>query len=321
MTTSPVPALADLLPLPAALDGGLATELEVRGYDLAHHLWSAQLLADDPDAIRRLHRDYYLAGARVAISASYQASRTGFIASGMDADEADALLRRSVRIAQQARDQALAEGVRGPLLVAASVGPYGAIRHDGSEYRGRYGIPRARLRAFHEERLAVLVDAAPDVLAVETIPDVEEAEVLVELLAGSDVPAWISFSCTAGGKTCAGQPFAEAVGVATSTDRTIAVGANCTAAEHVDAVLAAARAVTELPLVVYPNAGGTWDASTGTWTDVMSKDLPAAVVRRWVDAGAALVGGCCGLGPEAVAGIAGAIATLPDSVDGSDVRP
>ncbi len=308
MTAAPVPTLAELLPLPAALDGGLATELEARGFDLAHHLWSAQLLADDPDAIRRLHLDYYLAGAKVAVSASYQASRAGFAASGMDVDEADELLRRSVRIAQQARDQALEQGVAGPLLVAASVGPYGAMRHDGSEYRGRYGVPRAELVAFHAERIAVLAGAAPDLLAVETIPDVEEAEVLAELLAGSDVPAWMSFSATAGARTCAGQPFAEAVAVAASCDRIVAVGVNCSAPEHVDALLAAARTVSDLPLVVYPNAGGTWDAAAGTWTDVVSKDLPAALVHRWVDAGAALVGGCCGLGPDAVTGIAEALA-------------
>jgi homocysteine S-methyltransferase len=305
---TPVVALADLLPTPAALDGGLATELEARGYDLAHHLWSAQLLADDPDAIRRLHLDYYLAGARVAISASYQASRTGFVASGMDADEADELLRRSVRIAQQARDQALEQGVDGPLLVAASVGPYGAIRHDGSEYRGRYGIPRAELVAFHAERLAVLAGAGPDLLAVETIPDVEEAEVIVGLLDGFDVPAWMSFSCIAGGRTSAGQPFADAVTIAASCHRMVAVGVNCTAPEHVDAILAAARTVSDLPLVVYPNAGGTWDARNGTWTDAAAKDLPPELVRRWVDAGAALVGGCCGLGPAAVTGIADALA-------------
>jgi len=139
--------LTDLLPTPAAIDGGLATELEARGYDLAHHLWSAHLLADDPDAIRRLHLDYYLAGSRVAISASYQASRPGFVASGMDADEADQLLGRSIRLAQQARDQALEQGVAGPFLVAASVGAYGAMLHDGPEHRGHYGIARAELAA------------------------------------------------------------------------------------------------------------------------------------------------------------------------------
>jgi homocysteine S-methyltransferase len=301
-------SLAELVPGPAALDGGLATELEARGYDLAHHLWSAQLLASDPDAIRDLHLDYYRCGARVAISASYQASRTGFVASGMDADEADSLLTRSVQLAQQARELALAGGVPGPLLVAASVGPYGAIRADGSEYRGRYGVSRAELRAFHAERLEVLAAAGPDLLAVETIPDVVEAEVVADLLDQYGLPAWVSFACTSGALTCAGQPYADAVAVAASSPWTVAVGVNCSAPRHVAELLAAGRTATDLPFVVYPNAGGVWDADTGTWNDQVAKDLPGELVRQWTAAGALLVGGCCGLGPDAVSGIATALA-------------
>jgi len=300
--------LDGLLPGPAAIDGGLASELEARGYDLRHELWSARLLASDPDAIRDVHLAYFRAGAQVAISASYQASRTGFRAVGMDADEADSLLRRSVRLAQQARDQALGEGVAGPLLVAASVGPYGAIRHDGSEYRGRYGIGRGELSAFHAERLEVLAGAGPDLLAVETIPDVNEAEVVAELLCGfADIPAWMSFSCADESRTRAGQPFAEAVAVAVSSPNVVAVGVNCSAPHLVEGLLALAGTVTDGPLVVYPNAGGTWDPSTGMWTDNVSQFLPADLVRRWVALGAGLVGGCCGIGPDAVTAIAAAL--------------
>ena len=60
--------------------------------------------------------------------------------------------------------------------------------------------------------------------------------------------------------------------------------------------------------MVYPNAGGVWDADSGTWSDQVAKDLPAELVRSWVGAGALLVGGCCGLGPDAVSGIAAALA-------------
>ena len=88
------------------LDGGLASELARRGLDLSDHLWSARLLLDAPDAIAQVHRDYYLAGADVAITASYQASYDGFAQRGLGADETTALLRRSVPLAQTARDQA-----------------------------------------------------------------------------------------------------------------------------------------------------------------------------------------------------------------------
>ena len=66
------------------LDGALATELEARGFKLNDALWSACLLAENPDAIEDLHLDYFQAGADVAISASYQASVDGFIAQGIE---------------------------------------------------------------------------------------------------------------------------------------------------------------------------------------------------------------------------------------------
>ena len=298
---------------PWALDGGMASELEARGHDLSGALWSARLLRDEPAAILDVHRAYYAAGAAVAISASYQASRAGFAAAGLAADEADLLLARSVALARTARDEAAAARPDGPpLLVAASVGPYGAILHDGSEYRGRYGLAHADLVAFHRERLAVLVSAGPDLLAVETVPDVDEAMAVVEALADHpDVPAWLSFSCRDGAHVSAGQPVGEAAEVAASAPSVVAVGVNCTAPEHVGAVLSAmAVAVPGLPLVAYPNAGRTWDAATECWLGEGADTLPEAAVTDWIDRGAALVGGCCGLGPTAVAGVAAATARL-----------
>jgi homocysteine S-methyltransferase len=312
--TSQCSPLADLLAGPTvATDGGLATELQARGYDLRNRLWSARLLAEDPDAILDVHLAYYAAGARVAISASYQASRQGFHAEGIEAAEADALLRRSVLIANHARCQSLERGVPGPLLVAASVGPYGAVLHDGSEYRGRYDASTQHLTDFHRARLDVLAASGADLLAIETIPDVSEAEILVSLLAQyPDLPAWFTYSCADAVKTCAGQPFEEAVAVAVSADSVVAVGVNCTRVEHVEELLGRARAVTDRPLVAYPRAHRWWDASSGTWDQEESEDqaalLPPQLVRRWADSGAALVGGCCGLGPPAIAGIAAALA-------------
>jgi homocysteine S-methyltransferase len=306
--TGPTTRFTELLDgLPFALDGGLASELEARGHDLRHRLWSARVLADDPDAVRAVHLAYFRAGARVAVSASYQASRSGFVASGRTAAAADDALRRSVALAREARDAALAEGAPGPLLVAASVGPYGATLHDGSEYRGRYGVPHAQLVAFHAERIAVLAAAEPDLLAVETIPDVNEAAALVEVLAAyPELPAWLSFSAADGGHTCAGQPFTEAVTVAASAPTVLAVGVNCTDPRYVESLLRTARSATSKHLVTYPNAGGRYDQATATWSQ--AGIVPsAALVRSWAEAGAVGVGGCCGLGPDAVRAISAAL--------------
>ena len=179
------------------LDGGLATELEARGHDMSDRLWSARLLLTDPAAIENVHLAYYRAGAQVATTASYQASVDGFAAAGIDRAGALGLIAQSVVLAQRARDRRRAEapGDDRPLFVAGSVGPYGAMLADGSEYRGDYDPGPAALAAFHRPRIEALVEAGADLLAFETIPTIREAEVLVRLLDEVPIPAWLSFSC------------------------------------------------------------------------------------------------------------------------------
>jgi homocysteine S-methyltransferase len=290
---------------PAAIDGGLASELEARGHDLTGSLWSARLLRDDPAAIRDVHAAYFRAGATVGISASYQASRSGFRAQGLDEAEADRLLALSVALVREARDEVRAEGAVHPMLVAASVGPFGATLHDGSEYRGRYGVGHEFLVEFHRERLDVLVAAEPDLLAIETVPDLDEARAVVEALSAYAVPAWLSFSCADAATTCAGQPIEEAAALVAAAPSLAAIGINCTKPEHVAGLVGRIRAAQpDLPIVVYPNAGRVWDGVASVWLGDGTDLLPEPAVRAWFDSGVSLVGGCCGLGPAAVESVA-----------------
>jgi homocysteine S-methyltransferase len=260
------------------LDGGLATELERRGADLSSDLWSARLLRDDPGEIVDAHRAFVEAGAEIVTSASYQASFEGL------GDEAEPLMRLSVRLAREA----------GPRWVAASVGPYGAVLADGSEYRGDYGLSVTELRLWHRRRLAVLADAGADVLAVETIPCLAEVEAVCAELVGVGAPAWVSLTC-AGVATRAGESAAEAFAIASECPAVIAIGVNCTDPADVDALMPlAARAGR--PVVVYPNSGESWDATERRWVGP-GQFAPSAVLG-WVDAGARLVGGCCRVRPE-----------------------
>ncbi|WP_243059814.1 homocysteine S-methyltransferase [Nocardioides sp. SR21] len=284
---------------PILLDGGLSTALEQQGADLSGELWTARLLADEPERIAAAHRAYYRAGAQVATTASYQASLEGFAA---HADPAG-LITRSVAIAREVRDSFDDPA----LLVAASVGPYGAFLADGSEYRGRYGVPGSRLRDFHAPRLELLAAAGPDLLAVETIPDAEEAEVLVGLLDDLGVPAWLSYSVR-GDTTCAGQPLADAYAVLAGSRTVVAAGVNCSEQDDVLGAVTAAVAATGRPAVAYPNRGGSWDADAKAWAygDPVDLDL----VDGWVSAGARLVGGCCGTGPADVEAMAARVSGL-----------
>lgn len=279
------------------LDGGLSTALEARGHDLSGRLWSARLLREAPAEIVAAHREFVDAGAEVVISASYQASYTGYVAAGLTEEQCDADLAASIRLAR--------EGADGRALVAASVGPYGAALADGSEYTGYPDVSRARLRDFHARRLERLVAAGPDLVAVETIPEVTEAAAVVELLheLAPDLPYWVSFSAAAGARLTGGAPFAEAVDVAGGA--AVAVGVNCTAPAHVATLLAAA--VPRVPYVVYPNAGASYDPATKTWTEDGSAHFSPDVVEHWRDLGARLIGGCCGITADGIREIAGAV--------------
>ena len=278
------------------LDGGLATELEARGHDLSDPLWSARLLADAPQEIVAVHAAFFRAGAKIATTASYQASFEGFAAHGIDEDEAIRLLRRSVALAQTARDEAGA----GERYVAASVGPYGAALADGSEYRGRYGLSVTALTRWHRPRLEVLAAAGADVLALETVPDVDEAEALVNLVRSVGVPAWLSYTI-GGTRTRAGQPLADAFAVAAGVPEIVALGVNCCAPGDVPPAIEIASAIGK-PVIVYPNSGERWDSRLRAWAG--RSRFTSQLAREWVAAGARIVGGCCRVRPADIADVA-----------------
>lgn len=281
---------------PILLDGGLATTLEARGHDLSGELWSAALLAEKPDEIIATHRAFIDAGSEIITTSSYQASYPGFALAGLTHDETTQILRSSVLLAREA---AVDDGV----LVAASVGPYGAVLANGAEYRGHYGISPKALRTFHRERLKVLVGSGADLVAFETMPDLDEVEVLLDLMASDhpNMPFWVAYSCQDELRTNAGQSFADAIRIAASSDACIAVGVNCSSPRLVTPLLqSAAKARGEKPFVVYPNAGRTWDSANRRWLDRGTDRFAASTVREWVTNGARLIGGCCGIGPSGI---------------------
>lgn len=280
------------------LDGGLATELEHKGCDLSDELWSARLLADDPAVIRQVHLDYYWAGADCCTSASYQATIPGFVRRGMTPDEARELLRLSVRLVVEARDEfwSIESNHAGRLrpLAAASIGPYGAYLADGSEYTGRYGLDEVQLAEFHRERCHILAAAGADILACETIPSFAEARALAALLRETpDAFAWFSFSCADGQHINDGTPIAECAEFLSDFEQVAAVGINCTPPRFLPDLIRAVTAVTDKPVIVYPNSGETYDPVSKRWIGESAPAEFGTYSREWRKLGAGLIGGCC----------------------------
>lgn len=284
------------------LDGGLSNQLADQGCDLSDPLWTARLLADDPGQIRAAHTAYARAGADVLITSAYQAGYEGFARRGIGRAQASALLRRSVALAREAAAE------RPGIAVAASVGPYGAVLADGSEYRGRYGRTVRELTGFHRPRIEAAAEAAPDVLALETVPDIDEAEAMLRAAEPTGLPVWLSYTAE-GLRTRAGQPLAEAFALAAGRDEVVAVGVNCCAPQDVRAAVELAVEVTGKPAVAYPNSGERWDPAGRCWAGPPTFTAESALA--WQAAGARLIGGCCRVGPAAIAALRGRLDGRP----------
>jgi homocysteine S-methyltransferase len=304
------PIAAILAEYPAVvLDGALATELERRGCDLHDPLWSARVLIEAPEAIRAVHADYFAAGADCAITASYQATIEGFRRRGLDEAAAAELMRRSVRLAAEGRDAFWANPAnragRPRPFVAASVGPYGAFLHDGSEYRGDYGLSEEELVTFHRPRMALLVEAGAEMLACETIPCLIEAQAIARLLPEfPGVSAWMSFSARDGAHTCHGEPIAECAALLDRHPQIAAIGVNCTPPQYIESLIRNIRGATTKPIVVYPNSGEQYDGATGNWSGEAAGEGFAGEARAWHAAGAQVIGGCCRTTPAFIRGVA-----------------
>lgn len=292
---------------PLLLDGGLATQLEKQGCDIGNSLWSARLLMTDTQSIVDASRAYLDAGAEVIATASYQASREGFAKKSISADEADSLMLLSVDLAKRAREEFLADNPnsnRVP-LVAASVGPYGAAQHDGSEYTGCYDVGADALRLFHSDRLELFDNSDADVLALETIPSFTEAEVLADLLRDCNTPAWVSFSCCDTQHISDGTKIEDVANLYRDHPTVLAFGINCTPPQYVTALLRLIQQVLpKTPVVVYPNSGETYNVTDNTWSGTVTPVDYAVAARDWVSAGVKLIGGCCRTGPEHIRAMA-----------------
>jgi len=305
---NPIASILDRQPV-LVIDGALATELEARGYNLKDDLWSAKILLEQPEAIKQLHYDYLKAGADCVITSSYQATIEGFMKRGLNEAEAIDLIKKSVRLAIEARDEFWADEINrvGRLkpFVAASVGPYGAFLADGSEYRGKYGLTEEQLIEFHRPRMRALIEAGADMLACETIPSPIEARALVKLLGEFEgVHVWISFSCRDEAHVCEGEKFEVCIRQVESSPQVAAVGINCTSPKFIPSLIREARRATDKPILVYPNSGESYSAEKKVWNNDPVFESFGEEAREWYHAGARMIGGCCRTSPEDIRVIA-----------------
>ncbi|KAF8096404.1 hypothetical protein N665_0309s0030 [Sinapis alba] len=299
----------------AVVDGGFATQLEIHGAAINDPLWSAVSLIKDPELIKRVHMEYLEAGADIVVTSSYQATIPGFLSRGLSMEESESLLQKSVKLAVEARDRFWDKVSKtsghsyNRALVAASIGSYGAYLADGSEYSGSYGddVSLDKLKDFHRRRIQVLVEASPDLLAFETIPNKLEAQACVEVLEEENVeiPAWICFTSVDGEKAPSGESFEECLETLNKSNNICAVGINCAPPQFMDNLIRKFSKLTKKAIVVYPNSGEVWDGKAKKWlpSQCFGDAEFQMFAPKWRDLGAKLIGGCCRTTPSTIKAI------------------
>lgn len=283
------------------LDGAMGTELARRGFELRDPLWSARVLIERPEAILDLHLDYLAAGADVLTTASYQISEIGFQASGETRARARAALADAVRLGQTAIERHERDREPSGIALAVSLGPYGAVLADGSEYTGDYELGHAELVHFHRERLAVIADTGAKLVAFETFPTMLEAEAALEALSHfPELRAWLSFVPRQEPRSFS----------ALHSNQLLALGFNCGPVESIMQEAARGRRESPRPVFVYPNRGGRWDPVAKQWLND-EEPQPATWVDQCSSLGIRAVGGCCEIGPDAIRQMRAAIDLSP----------
>lgn len=278
---------------PMLVDGGLGTHLEAQGHDISGPLWSARVLRENPALIESAHVDFFAAGAQVATAASYQVT---FDVLG---EEAEKLLRRSVAVAREAVRVAVDKRTaHGDLLVAASIGPYGAGPGKGTDYDGAYDLRRGELQRWHARRIAILADTDADFLLAETIPNVDEAAALLELFEEQPKPFALSIT---GAIAADPEKLSRVIELANQSPRLGALGVNCVDPSRACAVVKQLRSGTDKSLLACPNSGEIWDHGACDWrpAPVGAMKLTDAAVELQA-AGVSLLGGCCRVGPAEI---------------------
>lgn len=265
------------------LDGPLGTELARRGVPTPLPRWSAAAIDDAPEVIAAIHRDYARAGATVHTANTFRTQRRRV------GDDWERLARRAVAIARGA--------VPAGHLVAGSIAPL--------EDCYRPDLSPADPRPEHREMARLLADAGVDLLLCETFPHPGEALVALEEAVATGLPAWLALTAGPGADLMSPQTMAETACEAVRRGAR-AVLVDCVPAERtLPFVEAIARCGA--PFGAYANAGSP-DARMG-WRALDEEPARAAErylvhARRWIEAGASIVGSCCGTGPAHIEALA-----------------
>ncbi|CAF0769218.1 unnamed protein product [Brachionus calyciflorus] len=287
------------------IDGGLSTELMCLGYKPDEtKLWTGNSIVERPDLLKQAHLNFLKSGSDIITTASYQLS-VDLIEENLKCTNQKAydIIKQSFRIAKEAVKEA---NLGSEILIAGSIGPYGACLCDGSEYVGHYAknLTIDFLIDWHRPRFESLLEEGCDLFAFETIPSIKEARALIKLLSEHpNVKAWLSFSCKNESEISSGDRFRDAYQVFKDNMQLIAIGINCTYPKYIEKLLESVSndGTVSKPFIIYSNDAKIWDNSIRRYVNSNNEDPMKVVMEaipKWIKLGAQYIGGCCNINSE-----------------------
>jgi S-methylmethionine-dependent homocysteine/selenocysteine methylase len=272
------------------LDGATGTELEKRGVPMDDAAWCAAALATHPDVVRSVHEDYIRVGTDIIITNTFPAAKHVLEEAGLG-ERFRELNARAVDLARDARENVAEDEV----YIAGSISTFPA-RHDHG-----YDPEEQTARTNYREQAEVLAEAGVDLLVLEMMRDLEQAVYAVEAAVETGLPVWLGFSCKRleDGTVVLWDGYDT---LAEALDELASRGISLVSVMHtlVEDTVPALREVKKRwngPVGAYPHSG-KFIMPNWQFIDMISPEDFADEVRRWIEMGAQVIGGCCGIGPE-----------------------
>ncbi len=297
MNTTP---LATLLAKkrPLILDGAMGTELQRRGANTLLPLWSAEALVLSPALVRQVHVEYIAAGADIITANTFRTTRRTFVRTGLP-DRSKRLTDIALALARQARDTYPQKET----LIAGSVAPLEDC------YRPELVPPRRALEEEHAELAGRLAEGGADFLLLETMGTIREAAAACKAAAATGKEVVVSFLCNEQGDLYSGEPLQDAIAAVKPFSPT-ALSINCVSPRVIDKALARLCAASSLPFGVYANVGLPGKEHNEIMSCDVNEEEYTAFALRWVQEGAAIIGGCCGTTPAYITKLAEALRAM-----------
>ena len=286
------------------LDGATGTELERRGVPMTSNAWSARAAVDHTETLEAIHRDYIEAGADIITANTYATSRA-LLERDRLGDRFEEINRAAVHAARRARERSN----RADVMIAGSLSHRGPISEGSARPDSDSAISLGEMAdALHEQAL-LLRDEGCDLLLLEMMYDPARMPLVFEAAANTGLPVWAGFSARRGED---GQllgfapgediPFAQIVSILHDW-RVDAAGIMHTPSNLVADALDILRATFDGPLMAYPDSG-YFKSPHWQFEDVIEPFELRRYAEGWIEQGAQVIGGCCGLSPEHIAALA-----------------